>query len=441
MTTIAEADVEQAALAWLADLGWRVAHGPDIAPDTPGAERDGYEQVVLARRLRDALAQLNPDLPTDALDDAFRRLTRPAGPTLAARNRALHRMLVEGVPVEYRSGDGAIRGAQAWAINVEKPAANDWLAVNQFTVTEQKHTRRPDVVLFVNGLPLGLIELKNPADEDATIWTAWQQLRTYQAELPALFAMNALLLISDGIEARLGTLTAGQEWFKPWRTITGEGLADPELTELQVLLAGVCAPARLLALVRDFTVFEDDGSGTLAKKVAGYHQFHAVRIAVAETLRAAELQRTARQTAEVLDGRYEAGRRPGGAPGDRRIGVVWPYARLRQEPDDGLLRRVYRPRAGPGEPDHRRAHRPQRSGRPALRHLLPLPGPLAPAARAGGEPGRPAPQAGGAGRWCGLHNHSEVLPRGARRHPPDLSRRGATSWSSRTRRTAASTTS
>ncbi len=323
MTTIAEADVEQAALAWLAELGWQVAHGPNIAPDTPGAERTDYGQVVLERRLRDALAQLNPDLPADALDDAFRQLTRPAGPTLAARNRAFHRMLVEGVTVEYRAGDGAIRGAQAQVINFAAPAANDWLAVNQFTVTEQQRTRRPDVVLFVNGLPLGLIELKNPTDEDATIWTAWQQLQTYRAELPTLFAMNALLMISDGIEARLGTLTAGREWFKPWRTVSGEGLAAPELTELEVLLAGVCAPDRLLALVRDFTVFEDDGSGVLAKKVAGYHQFHAVRVAVSETLRAAELQRTDRQTAEVLAGRYEAGRQPGGAPGDRRIGVVW----------------------------------------------------------------------------------------------------------------------
>ncbi len=323
MTTIAEADVEQAALAWLAGLGWQVAHGPDIAPDTPGAERDSYGQVVLAQRLRDALAQLNPDLPTDALDDACRQLTRPAGPTLAARNRDLHRMLVDGVTVEYRAGDGAIRGAQAQVINFAEPAANDWLAVNQFTVTEQQHTRRPDVVLFVNGLPLGMIELKNPADEDATIWTAWQQLRTYQAELPTLFSMNEMLMISDGTQARLGTLTAGREWFKPWRTVTGEALADAHMTELQVLLEGVCAPERLLALVRDFTVFEDDGSGVLAKKVAGYHQFHAVQVAVAETLRAAELQRTARQTAEVLAGRYEAGRQPGGAPGDRRIGVVW----------------------------------------------------------------------------------------------------------------------
>ena len=136
------------------------------------------------------------------------------------------------------------------------------------------------MVLFVNGLPLGVIELKNPADEDATIWTAWQQLQTYKAELPALFAMNAALMVSDGVETRIGTLTAGREWFKPWRTISGETLADPHLPQLQVVLEGVCTPNRFLALVRDFTVFEDDGSGALVKKMAGYHQFHAVEVAV-----------------------------------------------------------------------------------------------------------------------------------------------------------------
>ena len=190
MTTLTESDVEQVALDWLANVGWKVAHGPDIAPDTPDAERTDYGEVVLAKRLRDALAELNPHLPAEALDDAFRKLTRPEGATLEARNRAFHRMLVEGVTVEYRANAGAIRGAQVQVIDFDEPASNDWLAVNQFTVTENQHTRRPDVVLFVNGLPLGIIELKNPADEDATLWTAWQQLQTYKAELPSLFSMN-----------------------------------------------------------------------------------------------------------------------------------------------------------------------------------------------------------------------------------------------------------
>ena len=320
--SVSESTVESAALTWLESQGWSVAHGPDIAPDTLNAERTDYGKVVLEQRLRDSLARLNSDLPAEALDDAFRKLAHPEGPTLETRNRAFHRMLVDGVTVEYRTSDGAVRGAQACVIDFDDPTKNDWLAVNQFTVVENKHERRPDIALFVNGLPLGVIELKNPADEDATIWTAWRQLQTYKAELPTLFAMNTVLMVSDGVEARIGTLTAGREWFKPWRTISGETLADVLLPQLQVMLEGVCVPQRFLTLVRDFIVFEDDGSGSLVKKMAGYHQFHAVEVAVAETLRAAELS----QTAEKLDEetvRHEPGRKVGGAPGDRRIGVVW----------------------------------------------------------------------------------------------------------------------
>ena len=229
---------------------------------------------------------------------------------------------MNGVGVEYRDSDGRIRGDQVQVIDFDKPSNNDWLAVNQFTVTENRNTRRPDVVLFFNGLPLGIIELKSPTDEDATISTAWQQLQTYKAELPTLFSMNEALVVSDSNEARIGTLTAGREWFKPWRTITGETLADQHITELQVLLEGVFERSRFLALIRDYIVFEDDGSGALSKKMSGYHQFHAVRVALNETLRAAKLQRAESGITEE-GGHYEAGRKPGGEPGDRRIGVVW----------------------------------------------------------------------------------------------------------------------
>ena len=313
MSDMKEATVENAALAYLESLGWTVA------PSAATAERTDCDQVVLEQRLRDALARLNPALPDSALDDARRKLTRPEGATLETRNRAFHLMLVNGVAVEYRASDGSIRGARARVINFDDAGANDWLAVNQFTVTENRHTRRPDIALFVNGLPLALIELKNPADEDATIRTAWQQLQTYKAELPALFAMNEALVVSDGVEARVGTLTSGWEWFKPWRTVAGEGLAPASLPELQVLIEGVFEPRRFLDLVRDFIAFEDSGGGALAKKMAGYHQFHAVRVAVGETLRAVQADERA---AEGL-GRYEAGQRPGGERGDRRIGVVW----------------------------------------------------------------------------------------------------------------------
>ena len=362
-TTFTESTVESAALAWLESIGWRIAHGPDIAPDMPAAERRDYGEVVLAQRLRDALARLNPDLPAEALEDAFRKLTRPEGVDLMQRNRALHRLLIEGIPVEYLQpsprpdghpsptgrgggGEGLRRWGIARVIDFEDPGANDWLAVNQFSVTENKHSRRPDIVLFVNGLPLAILELKNAADEDATIWTAFQQLQTYQAEIPSLFAPNGVLVVSDGVEARVGALGAGREWFKPWRTITGadfypppspsprpaghpspsgrgekgEGQCDRK-PELEVALLGLFDKRRFLDLVRDFIVFEDDGSGRLVKKMAGYHQFHAVQVAVRETLRAAELARADR-VAEPLGG-YEAGRKPGGKPGDRRVGVVW----------------------------------------------------------------------------------------------------------------------
>ena len=317
-----ESVVELAAMAWLESLGWQVKNGAEIAPGEPVAERSDYSEVVLTRRLRDALARLNPALPVEALADAFRKVTRPEGADLIPRNRALHRLLVDGVTVEYRDTVGGIRGAQARVIDFDDVTNNDWLAVDQFSVVENKHSRRPDVVLFVNGLPLALVELKNTADENATIWSAFQQLQTYKAEVPSLLTPNALLVISDGVEARVGTLTAGREWFKPWRTIAGERLADPHLPELQVVIEGLFAPRRLLDLVRDFVVFEDDGGGRIVKKMAGYHQFHAVQVAVSETLRAAELARAAARVAEQ-GGRYEAGRNPGGKPGDRRVGVVW----------------------------------------------------------------------------------------------------------------------
>ncbi len=300
-----ESVIEQAALAWLESLGWRTAYGPDISRDGHFAERGNYRDVVLMLRLRDALDRLNPDLPASALDDAFRKLTQLEGATLETRNRHFHRLLVEGVTVEYRAEDGGIRGAQAQVIDYDVPENNDWLAVNQFTVVEQRKERRPDVVLFVNGLPLGLIELKSAADPNATIESARRQLQTYKSELPTLFAMNAALIVSDGLQARVGTLTAGQEWFKAWRS-PSEG-ARPGL---QVMLEGICDPARWLSLLRDFIVFEDDG-GALEKKMAGYHQVGAVEMALGETLRAVGLRKT------------QPGQPAGGKSGDGRIGVVW----------------------------------------------------------------------------------------------------------------------
>ena len=301
---VSESTVEQAALSWLSSLGWQTAYGPDIAPDTPGAERTDFTQVVLEERLRNALVNLNPGLPPSALETGLQSLINPDGPTLETRNRSFHHVLTRGVTVSVRRPDGTTSGEPAAVVDFENPANNDWLAVNQFYVTENKNRRRADIVLLLNGLPLGIIELKNPADENADVWEAWQQLQTYKAELPTLFSMNEILMVSDGLHARVGTLTAGKEWFKPWKTMEDQEPGAANLPELQVMLEGVCDQSNFLTLLRDFIVFDDDGSGKLVKKMAGYHQFHAVKAAVEETLRATELQEKASRT-ELQSGTEE----------------------------------------------------------------------------------------------------------------------------------------
>ena len=321
MTKFIESEVEDAVLIWFDGLGYGTRFGPDMAPGEPSSERSDYSQVILEDRLRSALTRLNPDLPGDAVDEAFRKVTRITSPLLVTTNHAAHLMLVDGVTVEYRRPDGTIAGAQAQLLDYMNPNNNDWLVVNQFTVMENRNNRRPDVVVFVNGLPLAAIELKNPADEMATIWSAFRQFQTYKREIPSLFAFNEALIISDGVQARVGTLTAEREWFMPWRTITGGELADRRLPEAQVVIEGIFEKRRFLDLIRYFLVFEDMGGGLLLKKMAGYHQYHAVNVAVEETLRAA----IAESSDRIGDGRDERRDQESNQakPGDRRIGVVW----------------------------------------------------------------------------------------------------------------------
>jgi len=298
MSAIAESHVEEATLAWLSDLGYDVINGLTIGPDGISPERPSYGEVVLADRLKAAIARLNPHLNVDLREEVFRRLTQSETPSLTEENRRLHSFLIEGVPVEITRDDGSIGGDTARLIDFEDLAANDWLAVNQFTVIENKANRRPDVVIFINGLPLGVIELKNPGSENATLDGAFNQLQTYKAQVTSLFRTNAVLVISDGLAARVGSLTADRERFMPWRTITGDDIAPKGTPELETLLRGVFDRRNLLNLIKDFVVFGDTGSG-LIKILAGYHQFHAVRHAVARTIEAT---------------------RP---DGDRKVGVVW----------------------------------------------------------------------------------------------------------------------
>ncbi|HMN77939.1 MAG TPA: type I restriction endonuclease subunit R [Burkholderiaceae bacterium] len=284
---MSEDAVEQAMLEWLAGLGWSTAHGPDISPPdarTQGPERASYREVVLAGRLREAIARLNPHVPPGARDDALRRVLSPNVPGLVNANRQLHRWMVDGVPVEFQK-DGETRGDRVRLLDFADVAANDFLAVNQFSVQGPKLTRRPDVLLFVNGLPLVLFELKNPGDEDANIWAAWNQLQAYHQDIPDLFHANVLQVISDGIQARMGSLTSDRERFMAWRTIDGVA-TDPlgAMRELETLVLGLCQRELLLEYLRHFVLFEDDGR--LVKKVAGYHQFHAVRAVVESVLAA-----------------------------------------------------------------------------------------------------------------------------------------------------------
>ena len=318
-----ESIVEDAALEWFGELGYAVGHGPHLAPGEPAAERDSFSEVVLVGRLREAIRRLNPAIPEEAREEALRKVLRVGTPSLTQTNRAFHRMLRDGVPVEYPRPDGSIAGDHVRLVDFGDVRANDWLAVNQFTVIEGQHNRRPDIVVFVNGLPLGLIELKNASDEDATIWSAYAQLQTYKAEIASLLHYNAALVVSDGLQARMGSVTANQEWFKVWRTIDGEGDAPKTALELEVLVRGVFERQRFLDLLHHFIVFEEDpDSGALHKIIAGYHQFHAVNAAVEETVRASGMTETGSVLREEV-GTYWSGRQRGGKPGDRRAGVVW----------------------------------------------------------------------------------------------------------------------
>jgi len=318
-----ESSVEDATLEWFGELGYSIGHGPYIAPGEPEAERDSFEDVVLEDRLRAALQRLNSAIPEDAREEALRKVLRVGTPSLTQTNRAFHKMLRDGVDVEYPRGDGTIKGDKIVLLDFANVHANDWFAVNQFTVIEGHHNRRPDIIVFVNGLPLGLIELKNAADEDATIWSAYAQLQTYKAQIAPLLHYNAALVLSDGLQARIGSVTANQEWFKVWRTIDGEGDAPKTALELEVLVRGVFERQRFLDLLQHFIVFEEDpDSGALHKIIAGYHQFHAVNAAVEETVRASGMAANSSVQRESA-GTYWVGRMHGGKPGDRRAGVVW----------------------------------------------------------------------------------------------------------------------
>lgn len=279
-----EDQLEQETLGWLSEVGYAHLYGPDIAYDGDNPERESYRDVLLTMRLRTAIARLNPQVPLAAREDALRQVLELGVPVQLSANRLFHRLLVGGVPVQYQK-DGETRGDFVRLIDWADVRANEWLAINQFSIQGPKHTRRPDIILFVNGLPLVLLELKNPADVNADLVKAFDQIQTYKEQIPDVFHYNEILVISDGSEARMGSLSADIERFARWRTIDGVNV-DPlgEFNELETLVRGVLQPALLLDYLRYFVLFEDDGR--LVKKIAGYHQFHAVRAAIQQVVSA-----------------------------------------------------------------------------------------------------------------------------------------------------------
>ena len=298
MAFISEDDLEQMSLEWFQEIGYTFIHGPLLAPDGETPERDDFRQVVLTGRLRSALTKLNPGVPAATIESAVLQLANPNTPGLLASNRQFHRWMTTGLPITYMDGNQEV-GIRLKVIGFDDPASNDWLVVNQLAIQGPKHNRRPDVVVYLNGLPIAVLELKNPADEKADIWAAFNQLQTYKDNIPDLFTSNVLMVISDGTYARVGSLSASKERFQQWRVIDAEQDLDPlgKFRELETLIRGLFDQKRLLDFIRYFCLFEDDGK--IIKKIAAYHQFHAVRAAVERVAEASK---------------------PGG---DRKGGVVW----------------------------------------------------------------------------------------------------------------------
>lgn len=343
MPSLTENTIEDFAINLFEKHGYTYTHAPDIAPDSDHPERSRYDEVILSERLRAAAKRINPAVPHYVLQEAVKDVERIHSPELLINNEAFHRMLTEGVKVNYQK-DGQERGDLVWLIDFANPDNNEFVVANQFTVIENHQNKRPDIILFVNGLPLVVIELKNPADENATIQAAYQQLGTYKQTIPSLFIYNALLVISDGLEAKAGSLSAGLSRFMTWKSADGKAEASHLVGQLETLINGILNKATLLDLIRHFIVFEkskreDPQTGVISistvKKVAAYHQYYAVNAAVASTLRAIDMREGL--YVEQSPASYGLPGVAQQAKGDKKAGVVWPYAGQRKIAVDGVL--------------------------------------------------------------------------------------------------------
>ncbi|NLE03863.1 MAG: type I restriction endonuclease subunit R, partial [Crenarchaeota archaeon] len=284
MTRLTEHSIEAFAIELLDKLGYEYIYAPNIAPDGEAPERETYEQVLLVERLQNAVKRINKSIPADAQAEAIKEIQRIASPELLANNEAFHRLLTEGISVSKRV-DGDDRGDRVWLIDFKNPYNNDFVVANQFTVVENNNNKRPDVILFVNGIPLVVIELKNAADENATIHSAFKQIETYKTIIPTLFTYNGFVVISDGLEAKAGSISAGFSRFMAWKSADGKAEASHLVSQLETLILGMLNKETLIDLIRHFIVFEkskreDTETGiitiTTVKKLAAYHQYYAV---------------------------------------------------------------------------------------------------------------------------------------------------------------------
>ncbi|MCB5187824.1 type I restriction endonuclease subunit R [Methylobacillus caricis] len=327
MAKLTESEIEALAIERLQMLGFDYIYGPDIAPDAKNSERESFADVLLNSRLRHAVARINPTLPAAALDEAIKTIQRISSPELLANNEAFHRLLTEGVKVSYQK-DGNTRGNLVWLVDFANPDNNEFVVANQFSIIENNQNKRPDIILFVNGLPLVVMELKNAADENATLTSAYRQLETYKQAIPGLFAYNGFVVVSDGLEAKSGSISAGLSRFMAWKSADGKAEASHLVSQLETLIDGMLNKATLLDLIRHFIVFEksskeDTKTGQISistvKKLAAYHQYYAVNAAVISTLRAsAEANSVAQDPASY--GLPGVSTQP---KGDRKAGVVW----------------------------------------------------------------------------------------------------------------------
>ncbi|MFD0872038.1 type I restriction endonuclease subunit R [Paenibacillus residui] len=299
-TSYTESDLEQAALEWFEELNYEKAYGPDISPEGEYPERQFYHDVILKDRLRDSLIRINKHVPREAIEEAIKVVEVPRSPSLLINNKAFQKMITDGIDVQYQAANGEYPTEKVWLFDTDpdRIGNNDFLVVNQFTVVENQGEKRPDIVVFVNGLPIAVFELKSASNEEVGISDAYHQVQTYKGAIPSLFTYNSFLVISDGVNARVGTLTANEDRFMMWRTIDGDDVAPSSLPQLEVLVKGMFEKSRLLDIIRHFVLFQTDGEH-LFKILAGYHQYHATNKAIASTERA------------TMD------------EGDRKIGVIW----------------------------------------------------------------------------------------------------------------------